>query len=90
MSALLQAFFSVLVYSFLSFMFFLPLCLLLLVYRLIVHLALEMLAMIQIANVIVQQFYEIAIILVFLQIGGNGFSEVSLNRYYSFLGLFIR
>lgn len=53
------------------------------------HLALEMLAVVQIADVIVQQFYEIAIILLFLQISGDGFSEVPLNGYYSFLGLFI-
>lgn len=92
MGALFQAFLGVFVHSFLpvlSFLFFLPFCLLLLIHRLIIHLALEMLAVIQIADVVIQQFYEIAIILMLLQIGGDGLSEVSLNRNYSFLGLFI-
>ena len=87
MSALLQAFLGVLMHSFLPFLSF---CLLLLIHRLIIHLAFEMFAVIQITDVIVQQFYEVAIILVFWQIGGDVLSEVSLNRNYSFLGLFIR
>lgn len=53
------------------------------------HLAFEMLAVIQITDVIIQQFNEISIVLVFLQISGDGLSEISLNRNYSFLGLFI-
>lgn len=74
MGALFQAFLGVFVHSFLpvlSFLFFLPFCLLLLIHRLIIHLTLEMLAVIQIADVIIQQFYEIAIVFVFLQIGGD-------------------
>lgn len=83
MGTLLQAFLSVLMHS------FLPFRLLLLVYRFIMHLALEMLAVVQITDVIIQQFNEIAICLVFLQICGDGFSKIALNGYYSFLGLFV-
>jgi hypothetical protein len=64
---------------------------LLLVLAFLVGLTLEVLALVQIADVARQKLNElVAVISVLLQVGGNGFPEVSFDRHHSFLGLFVR